>query len=235
MTSAPEPAPPSAPQPPAVRPATLALFAVGGLLLLAIAVGAYVWASSGGDGEAAAWQGTQLPLAPALPETTLVDTSGQPFDLQAAAAGKLSVLFFGYTNCPDACPIQMATLNQALGKIDQAVQVIFVTTDPERDSPEVLRRWLDGFDRDFIGLTGSLDEIEALQAQMGVTVALREAAEDNGEYLVGHYTGAFVVPPDGRAHLAYGFGTRQEDWTVDLPRAAREPAWAGQPTERAPS
>lgn len=219
-----------------MRPATLVLFAIGGLALLAAGAAAYLFASSSsGDDEASEWRGTVLPLAPAVPEVTLTDTSGAPFDLQAAMHGKLSVLFFGYTNCPDACPIQMATLNQALDNIDQAVQVVFVTTDPERDSPEVLRSWLDGFDRDFIGLTGDLDDLEALQADMGVTVALKEATEANGQYLVGHYTGAFVVPPDGRAHLAYGFGTRQEDWTVDLPRAAREPAWAGPPDGGPPS
>lgn len=202
-------------------------FALGGVLFVAIAIGAYLMASGGDDtADASEWNGTTLPRAPARPDAQLVDTNGQPFDLRAETGGELTVLFFGYTNCPDACPIQMATLTQALGRITTPVRVVFVTTDPERDTPEVLRSWLAGFSEDFTGLTGSQAQIEQMQKDMQVTVAIQEAARENGQYIVGHYTGAFLITPDDKAHLAYGFGTRQEDWTQDIPKAAANQGWA---------
>ncbi len=199
---------------------------LGGLVLLAIALGA--WMVSSGNDEAATaseWKGTELPNAPARPDAVLVDTSGQPYDVHAETAGEMTVLFFGYTNCPDACPIQMATLSQALPRTDVPVKVLFVTTDPERDTPEVLRRWLDGYDTSYVGLTGPPSLLTDLQRDMQVSTALRADAEADGGYLVGHYTGAFLITPDDRAHLVYGFGTRQQDWLDDLPKAAANEEW----------
>ncbi len=222
------PAPAPAPSPPGATPAwALAAFLLGGLVLLAIALGAWM-VSSGNDQEAAVgqWKGTELPNAPARPDAVLVDTSGQPYDLRSETAGELTVLFFGYTNCPDACPIQMATLSQALPRTDVPVKVLFVTTDPERDTPEVLRRWLDNYSSDFVGLTGTSEQLSALQSDMQVSTALRADAEADGGYLVGHYTGAFLITPDDRAHLVYGFGTRQQDWLDDLPKVAEHEEWS---------
>src|SRR5579864_8135641 len=92
------------------------------------------------------------------PKFVLTDTSGAAFDFRQSTDGYVTLLFFGYTNCPDQCPMHMADLGAALKKlpadIADRVKLVFVTTDPTRDSADVVRRWLDLFDRRFIGLTG---------------------------------------------------------------------------------
>ena len=91
------------------------------------------------------------------PEFTLTDVEGKPFDFATQTGGQLTFLFFGYTNCPDICPIQMATLTSALAEMpDVGAQIVFVTTDPARDDPERLRSWLTNFERPIVGLTGTL-------------------------------------------------------------------------------
>ena len=118
-------------------------------------------------------------VTPPLPKPSFVlaDTSGRPFDFAAETKGRVTLLFFGYTYCPDQCPMHMSVLGAALKKLpartaDQ-VKLVFVTTDPERDSPAVLRRWLDLFDRRFIGLTGTGPAIAAAQRMAGVPVAVK--------------------------------------------------------------
>src|SRR5712692_2400924 len=108
-------------------------------------------------------------VTPPLPKPrfTLTDTSGAPFDFWRETQGYVTLLFFGYARCPDQCPLHMANIAAGLKKIPTAladqVKVIFVTTDPARDSPTILRSWLDRFDERFIGLTGSEVAIEAVQ------------------------------------------------------------------------
>src|SRR3982750_1080321 len=100
-------------------------------------------------------------VTPPLPKPrfVLTDTSGAPFDFWNRTQGSVTLLFFGYTECPDQCPLHMAKIGVALkslppGVADQ-VKPVFVTTDPARDTPAVLRRWLDHFDPHFVGLTGT--------------------------------------------------------------------------------
>src|SRR5262249_24718494 len=93
------------------------------------------------------------------PNFVLTDTLGAPFDFKTRTHNSVTLLFFGYTNCPDQCPMHMANIGVALkglpaGVADQ-VKLVFVTTDPARDTPVVLRRWLDNFDKHFVGLTGT--------------------------------------------------------------------------------
>jgi protein SCO1/2 len=196
---------------------------------LAIAAIAVAWQD---DGPTAAprWGGRVLDPPPVRPSTDLVDTSGAPFDLGTATAGQLTLVFFGYTNCPDICSIQMATLKQSLDRVEVPAKVVFITTDPERDTPERLRTWLDSFDTSFIGATGSIEAIARAQQDMGVTVAVSDAATPNGNYTVGHSSAVYVFTPDDRAHLAYPAGTRQEDWADDLPVIADESAWQVAPS-----
>jgi protein SCO1 len=224
------PLPPSpGPRPPTLPRWTVVGFVVGGLAFLAIAVGALTIGSGGDDARGTSstgWSGTVLPdPARERPAFTLVDTDGQPFDFAAETAGRLTLVFFGYTNCPDVCPVHMATIAQALDRVDVPLDVVFVTTDPGRDDPERIRSWLGSFDPDFIGLTGDLVDIERAQEAMGASVAIAEPAEDNGKYLVGHTSGVFVITPDDRVRLVYPFGTRQEDWVNDLPRIAANDEW----------
>lgn len=204
---------------------TVVAFCVGGLVMLAIAALAIAWDDGAPSTSGPTWSGRVLDPAPERPTTALVDTSGAPFDLRAATEGELTLVFFGYTSCPDICSIQMATLKQALDRLEVPARVVFVTTDPERDTPERLREWLDSFDRSFIGATGTPEAVAAAQRDLGVTVAVADAASPDGGYTVGHSSAVYVITPDDLAHLAYPAGTRQENWVNDLPRIADEPAW----------
>ena len=157
-----------------------------------------------------------------MPDVMLVDTDGQPYDLRAESEGRVTLLYFGYLNCPDACPIHMAVLDhtfeQLAPDVREAIDVVFVTTDPERDTPAGLGAFLGRFDPDFVGLTGSADELREAQVAAGVPVAVAEPADADGDYLVGHATQVIVFDADGVARRVYPFGVRQSDWLADLPR-----------------
>ena len=166
-------------------------------------------------------------VAPPLPKPrfVLTDTSGAPFDFWKRTEGSVTLLFFGYTYCPDQCPMHMANVGAALKKIpagiaDQ-VQLVFVTTDPARDTPAVLRRWLDLFDNRFIGLTGTEAAIEAAQKSAGVPPA-QKAGFSNGIYAVAHANFVLAYTKDNLAHVIYPGGVKEEDWVHDLPFLARE-------------
>ena len=109
---------------------------------------------------------------PTLPRFTLTDTAGHPFSFAARARGKLTYLYFGYTHCPDVCPLTMGNLAVALRHVSPAVrrnvQVVFVTVDPRRDTPRVLRAWLNKYNASFIGLTGSERAIRRAAVASGI-------------------------------------------------------------------
>ena len=155
------------------------------------------------------------------PALTLTDTRGEEFDLRAETDGYLTLLFFGYTNCPDVCPVHMANLAAVFGdlvpEVRHRIKVVFVTTDPERDTPERLRSWLDNFDPSFIGLRGSVDSINAALAEMLLPGVAVLPAEHGGEPMIGHPAAVIAFSPDGLARVRYPFGVRQMDWAHDLP------------------
>lgn len=156
----------------------------------------------------------------AMPDAVLVDTSGEPYDLRAETEGRTTLLFFGYTHCPDVCPIHMANIAAVLDDLGAPVRdrldVVFVTTDPERDTPERLDAWLARFDPDFVGLTGPAGAVEEMQRALNLTPSFRQEI-DEGEYLVAHASQVVAFGPDGVARVVYPFGVRQVDWTHDLP------------------
>ena len=155
------------------------------------------------------------------PAFTLTDTDGNPFAFAERTAGKVTFLEFGYTNCPDICPVHMANLATVLGKLAPSdrmrTAVVFVSIDPDRDSGAVLRKWLDSFDATFVGLTGTRDELNAVQAAVGFGAATVSTAQ-NGAVDVTHAAPLIVFTADDTAHVMYPFGTRQADWTRDIPR-----------------
>ncbi len=160
------------------------------------------------------------------PQFTLSDTSGAPFDFWSQTRGYVTLLFFGYTRCPDQCPLHMANIAVGLKKIptkdlSDQVKVVFVTTDPARDSPNALRAWLDRFDERFIGLTGSEAAIEAAQKAVGVPPA-RKTGLAAGDYAVAHASFVVAYTKDNLGHLIYPSGVTQKDWTHDLPRLVNE-------------
>ena len=154
------------------------------------------------------------------PSFTLTDTSGAAYDFATATKGRPTLLFFGYTNCPDVCPTTFADIAVALRKLDPAVaaavQVVFVTTDPARDTPQVIREWLDRFDADlptpFVGLTG--DQATLDQAQLSAGVPL---AQDGGET---HSALLLLYGSDDAAHVAFDAGNTPKDIAADLAKVA---------------
>jgi protein SCO1/2 len=170
-------------------------------------------------------------VSPPLPKPkfTLTDTSGAEFDFRAKTEGYVTLLFFGYTHCPDMCPLQMQVMGKALKTLspDSArhFRVVFVTTDPERDDPAALRSWLDHFDKRFIGLTGSQAAIDAAQVASGLPAAKKSAVRSDGTYDVGHAAFVLAYTKDNLAHVIYPVGVKEADWGHDLPHLATE-TWA---------
>jgi protein SCO1/2 len=162
-----------------------------------------------------------------VPDFTLPDTAGHPFRFAQEAAGHVTLLYFGYTHCPDICPVQMANLAAVLGDLPwdlrQRFKVVFVTTDPARDTPAVLRRWLDRFDPTFVGLSGTVAQVNAAQALLGLPPLVREGRGPGG-YGVGHAAQVIAFTADGRTRVDYPAGTRQADWAHDLPLLAGPPS-----------
>jgi protein SCO1 len=166
-------------------------------------------------------------VSPPLPKPrfVLIDTSGAPFDFWNRTRGSVTLLFFGYTYCPDQCPLHMANIGVALKKlpadIADQVKLVFVTTDPARDTPVVLRRWLDHFDKDFIGLTGTEAVLASVQNAAGVPAA-RKAEPRNGNYSVAHANFVIAYTKDNLAHVIYPGGVGKDDWVHDLPLLVKE-------------
>lgn len=165
------------------------------------------------------------------PKFVLTDTSGAAFDFRQRTDGYVSLLFFGYTYCPDQCPMHMANLGAALKKmpaeIANQVKLVFVTTDPARDSPVVVRRWLDLFDRRFIGLTGTERAIEAVERAAGVPLATKTGLAKGG-YGVAHANFVLAYTKDNLAHVIYPGGVSRDDWVHDLPLLIKE-TWMRRP------
>ena len=158
---------------------------------------------------------------PAKPGFTLTDTAGRPYDFGHATKGKLTYLFFGYTHCPDACPATMSFIKYALSRqpasIRKQVAVVFVTVDPQRDSRKVLRTWLNHYDKDFVGLTGSLRQIGEVEHQAGVPTAVLRKKTGVASYEVEHSSILFVYSPDNLSHVVYATGFKPGDYAHDLP------------------
>jgi cytochrome oxidase Cu insertion factor (SCO1/SenC/PrrC family)/copper(I)-binding protein len=163
----------------------------------------------------------------ARPSLILTDFNSRPYDFAAETRDKVALLFFGYTHCPDVCPLHMANIAAVLRQMpseDRArVVTVFVTTDPERDTPDRLRAWLANFDPSFVGLTGTKEELALAQQSLGLAEATREYVNaDSASYFVGHGAQVFAFARDGYAYTIYPFGIRQEDWANDLPRLIRD-------------
>lgn len=175
------------------------------------------------------YKGLELMQAVKKPDFTLTDLDGKPFHFRQETDGYLTLLFFGYTNCPDVCPLHMANIGAVMRQqppeIANRVKVVFVTTDPERDSMAVLKAWLGRFDPQFIGLTGTHAEIVAAQEAANQLPATKDTAVAdrlaNGGYSVGHSALVLAYTADDSLRVVYPFGIRQEDWAYDIPRLAQ--------------
>ena len=172
------------------------------------------------------YAGAELTQPRAKPEFVLTSMRGGAWDFRRKTDGYVTLLFFGYTHCPDVCPVHMANLSAVLDRlpfeVSSRVKVVFVTTDPARDTPERLRQWLGGFSPDFIGLTGTDDQLKRAQIAAGLLPAARDTADSaKDDYGVGHAAQVLAYTPDNLERVEYPSGTRQEDWVHDLPRLVR--------------
>ncbi len=154
--------------------------------------------------------GASLDTPYTMPEVTLTDTAGQPYNLATTPSKPVTLLFFGYTHCPDVCNTVLGDTASALQRMEAAdrdqIQLVFVTSDPARDKPKVIRAYLDRFDPTFVGLTGSLATIKSAAGQVGVDISGKEVLPSGG-YEVGH--SAQVIGFDRQAGVVL--------WTPDSP------------------
>jgi len=164
------------------------------------------------------FRGTLYDPALPAPEIELTQENGSSFRL-SEMRGRVVLLFFGYTSCPDVCPTTLSDLHRVMGELgsnaDQ-VQVVFATVDPNRDTPEKLQEYVSIFDPSFIGLSGSMDEMEKVWADYGVYREEEQLPNSATGYLVNHTARVNVIDRDGNLHLSYSFGTPVEDIVHDL-------------------
>ena len=147
----------------------------------------------------------------------LTDHNGKPRTL-ADFKGNAVVIFFGYTNCPDVCPTTMSDLNQAmklLGNEASRVKVLFVTVDPERDTPALLAKYVPAFNPAFLGLYG--DAATTAKTAKDFRIFYQKNKPDsNGNYSVDHSAGTYVFDPDGKLRLFMKYGEGAESIAHDL-------------------
>lgn len=164
-----------------------------------------------------AFNNTDLTGATFGRQFSLSDHSGQSRTL-ADFSGKVIVIFFGYTSCPDICPTMLSRLAgvmTALGPQADKVQVLFVTVDPERDSAERLKTFVPWFYPSFIGLRGDAAQTRAVSEEFRVFSARREVGSELG-YLLDHSAGAYVYDPAGRLRLYVRDGANVEEIAADI-------------------
>ncbi|HSP56137.1 MAG TPA: SCO family protein [Dehalococcoidia bacterium] len=174
------------------------------------------------------YRGTSLTSALPKPAFTLLDTSGAFFNLSTETEGYITLLYFGYTYCPDICPDHMATIAAGLKRLPEdsasRVKVVFVTVDPDRDTSARLREWLDLFSPSFVGLRGDAAAVDSAMKKTLGDLYFPATKEDlgNGNYSVGHAAFVIAYTPDNQAHVVYPSGLQQADWEHDLYKLARD-------------
>jgi len=170
------------------------------------------------------YRGVVMPDPQPVSDFTLTTQNGEQARL-SDFRGQIAVVYFGYTYCPDVCPTTLATLANALDDLKPAdrdqVQVLMVTVDPERDSPQALAGYLGHFDPAFIGLTGAEDEIAQAAEAFGIYYQKGEGSAASG-YLVDHTATVSVLDREGRLRLLFSFGTPAEDIAADLKHLIHE-------------
>jgi protein SCO1 len=155
---------------------------------------------------------------PSAPEIALTRADGTPFTREDAG-GKITLVFFGYTYCPDICPTTLAELKLAFDRLTPAeaaqVQVVFISVDPERDTTESVQAYVERFNPTFIGLSGTLEDLQPIWSGYGV---FREVVEGTSatNYIINHTARVTLIDQDGNLRLTYGFQTPPEDISHDI-------------------
>ncbi|WLQ35004.1 SCO family protein [Streptomyces castrisilvae] len=159
------------------------------------------------------------------PNLVLTDTHGKKYDLREQTKGKPTLIYFGYTHCPDVCPLIMSNIAIAKKSLSQAdqdkLQVVFVTTDPERDTPASLGTWLKSQDPSFIGLTGDFPTIQAGARQIGIGMDAPKKEKD-GTIVSMHGSQVLAFSPKtDQGYVLYSEDTTPDDYTKDLPKIVK--------------
>lgn len=148
----------------------------------------------------------------------LKDLEGQTRTL-ASYKGKVVAMFFGYTHCPDVCPTTLAEwaqVKQKLGSKGDKLQVLFVSVDPERDTPELLKQYVPKFDPSFDALTGTEDQLKPLLAGLKVYAAKVQQSDKPGDYLMDHSASSYVFDQTGAIRLLVRYNTPAKDVASDV-------------------
>lgn len=202
------------------RAAPLLALGLAGIavLIAAMVVGFTVFNNE--DEEPAAYWGAVINRPVEMPDAVLTDDDGQTFDLRAETDGFVTLLYVGYTHCPDICPTHLYEMSEAIKRLPEniakQVRVVFVTSDPERDTPEVMKRYVEAFNPNFIGLTGTRAETDAFQEVLGIPLASRTDL-GGGNYAVNHAAYVIAFTKDQVAYTVYPSGMGMKEWLNDLP------------------
>lgn len=176
-----------------------------------------------GSASAKTYGGAELTQPYTMPDATLTDSAGQRFALRSGTDKPVVVVFFGYTNCPDICKTTLSDLASALNRVSPEtrgkIQVLLITTDPARDSAEVLKTYLARFDPTFIGLTAPLEEIKKVAVTMGVVIEGTTKTPDGG-YEVTHSTQVIGFDSARKGRLVWTQGTSIGTYKDDFERFA---------------
>jgi protein SCO1 len=161
------------------------------------------------------FNGTLIPEPATAPAFSLTGGNGNPVSL-ASFEGQVVLLYFGYTFCPDVCPATMSELRRVQEAVgDDGMQVVMVSVDPARDTPEIAHAYASGFHPDFIGLSGTPEAIAAAAEGWGIFYEAGEP-DASGNYPVDHTARVFVVDKAGRYRLSYAFATPPADIVADV-------------------
>ena len=152
------------------------------------------------------------------PQIILDGSDNTRFDLNSLT-DKIVLVFFGYTSCPDVCPSTLSDMKRVmkiLGEDADSVQVLFITVDPDRDTVEKLNGYMSLFDPRFLGLTGSVDDMELVWEEYGVYREVDNSSKTAAGYLVNHSSRLYLIDQNGRLFLTYGYGTSPESIAEDI-------------------
>lgn len=153
----------------------------------------------------------------------LVDHTGKPFT-NNDLLGRWTFVFFGYTHCPDVCPTTLSVLNSVAGRLKEAgrdARFVFISVDPDRDTPALLGQYVAYFNGDFVGVTGTEQALAALTRQLGVVYMRVPAADSPDGYLVDHTASVLLFDPDGRLHAIFSAPLVAADISDDFVKLAR--------------
>lgn len=187
---------------------------IGGIILVA-AIGFGVFLSFFQE---YSYNGVVYENPKSAPQIILDSSNDVQFNLKSIT-DKIVLIFFGYTSCPDVCPSTLSDMKRIvniLGDDADSVQVLFITVDPDRDTVEKLNSYLSLFDPNFLGLTGSVDDLEKVWDGYGVYREVDNSSETAAGYLVNHSTRMYLIDQNGRLFLTYGYGTLPESIAEDI-------------------